>query len=120
MPTKPNGFPPHFPLRWLGAALLLVGLCQARLTSAYIDMPAERLTLPRLLLEFRNVGLYGVDWVDAEHRAVRYRLVEAIQGNPEETFKHIINLDGRVPEELKELAEGEPAVVLGPDEYSRG
>ncbi len=88
--------------------------------DAYIDMPAQKLTLPRLVLEFRTAGLYRIDWIDPERRAVRYRLVEVIQGSPAESYKHILSGDGKLPEELKEMAEGDEAVVFGPDQYGRG
>ena len=83
-------------------------------------MPAEKLTLPRLLLEFRSVGVYRVDHVDAEHAAVRFKLAEALAGAPAETEKQILRLDGKFPPEFAAVREGDPAVLFGPDPYGRG
>ncbi|MGA2501031.1 MAG: HEAT repeat domain-containing protein, partial [Tepidisphaeraceae bacterium] len=86
---------------------------------AYIDMPAEKLTLPRLLLEFRTSGIYRIERLDIERGAVRFAFVEAIQGAPREAEKHVIRLDGKVPAAFADIREGDRAVLFGPDPYAR-
>ncbi len=87
---------------------------------AYIDAPAEKITLPKLMLEFRSCGIYRVDWIDAEHGAVRYQLTEVLQGNPEDSQRHVLRLGGKLPEFLADIAVGDSAVLFGPDPYHRG
>lgn len=109
----------------LHSSRLLMSLCLTAMlaaavpTRAYIDMPAEKLTLPRLLLEFRTSGIYRIDRLDIERGAVRFVLVEAIQGTPREAEKHIIRLDGKVPAAFNDIREGDRAVLFGPDPYAR-
>jgi HEAT repeat protein len=85
---------------------------------AYIDGKAENLTLPRLLLEFRNSGIYRVERVDAQRGAVLFRLVEAVQGCPPQTQKHALGAD-RLGKELPAISEGDSAFLMGPDPYKR-
>jgi HEAT repeat protein len=87
---------------------------------AYIDMPAEQLTLPRLMLEFRSIGIYEIDRVDVEKGGVRFKLVERIQGRVEPQAKHAIKLGEGVPGELKNLKAGQRGVLLTGDGYGRG
>src|SRR5262245_24685096 len=105
-------------LHWAGGILMLV---PATTAHAYIDMPAEQLTLPRLLLEFRTVGIFQVERVDLERGAVRYKLQERLQGSWQiQESRHSIRLDGKVPAELGNLRQGQSALLFTGDNYSRG
>jgi HEAT repeat protein len=113
----------HIYLRRLAAPVLAAAavLACARPGAAYIDRPVERLTLPLLLLEFKDVGLFEVDRVDLQRGAVRYRLVEAIQGRETpQTVKHVILYSEGVPEPLRGLRPGQRAVLFSQDDYRRG
>jgi HEAT repeat protein len=87
---------------------------------AYIDMPAEQLTLPRVMLEFRSIGVCEIDRVDVEKGAVRFKLVERVQGPVESQAKHAIKLNDAVPAELKSLKVGQRCVLFTGDGYGRG
>ncbi len=102
----------------LPVALLLIHASHP--AQAYIDMPAERLTLPRLLLEFRTSGVYRIERADLEKGAVRYELVETIQGKPSQEQKHILRTGGKIPAELSGIETGRRVLLMGPDPYGRG
>lgn len=85
-------------------------------TPAYIDMPAEALTLPRLLMEYSSVGLYEISRVDVERGGVQYRLVETLQGRlTTGDPKHVIKSFGNIPAELSKLKVGQRAVIFTGD-----
>jgi len=108
------------PRRTAVLAGVLVGLSWPGSVRAYIDRPPEKLTLPRLLLEFKCVGVFRVDRVDVERGAVRYVLVEAIQGREEpRTIKHAILSGRQTPEPLRGIRPGQTAVLFRDDPYRR-
>jgi len=99
------------------AILLCLTATPAR---AYIDMPAERLTLPRLLLEFRTSGVYRIERFAPDTGAIRFELVETLQGTPAPFQKHILRMGGKIPAELKGIAVGGQVLLMGADPYGRG
>src|SRR4051812_5879932 len=105
--------------RLLTPILLFLVLCSTRCARGYIDMPAERLTLPRLLLEFRTSGVYRIAQFDPERGVVQYELVETLQGNPPQRQRHLLRIHGKIPAELPAIEAGQQAVVLGADPYGR-
>ena len=104
--------------------LLVVTICAGRLATfafAYIDGPAEKLTLPQLLLEFRSVSVLQVDRLDLEKGVVLFKPVERVQGRGEPALvRHAVKYDGGVPAELKGLKPGQQAVFFSGDGYTRG
>lgn len=103
------------------AFAIAAGLACAPPCWAYIDRPPEQLTLPRLLLEFKDVGVFVVDRVDLEKGAVRYRLVEVIQGrDTPPTVRHVIRSGNSVPSPLQGIRPGQKAVLFSQDNYRRG
>jgi hypothetical protein len=82
-------------------------------------MPAEALTIPRLLLEFRTVGVYEVERADIERGAVKYKLVERLQGASAAEAKHALKYGEGVPGEFKNLKPGQRAVLFTGDGYGR-
>lgn len=105
--------------RFLCLALLALGILVAP-SQAYIDMSADALTLPRLLLEFRSIGVYEVVRSDLEEGKVQFRLVELIQGAKANTDpKHVLKYGENTPAELKKLKTGQRAVIFAEDGYGR-
>jgi HEAT repeat protein len=89
--------------------------------QSYIDMPAEGLTIPRLLLEFRSVAVYEVERVDIERGAVKYKMIERLQGGANAAeVRHALKYGEGVPGELKTLKPGQRAVLFAGDGYGRG
>lgn len=112
---------PARPGRLVPAAACLLALLAARTAPAYIDRPPEKLTLPRLLLEFKSAGVFRVERVDLERGAVRYVHVELIQGRAEpRTANHVIAYGRGVPEPLRAIRPGQTAVLFRDDPYRRG
>lgn len=103
---------------WLATLFfLLIALTPS---PAYIDSPAEKLTLPQLILEFRSASVLEVKKVDLERGVVHYKSVEQIQGPMEtQTIKHSIRLSEAVPAELKGLKPGHKAIFFSGDGYKR-
>jgi HEAT repeat protein len=87
---------------------------------AYIDYPAETLTLPRLMLELRSAGLFEVERVDLEKGAIRFKPLEHIQGNAHnDGINHLILYSGKIPPELQNVKVGQKAVLFYDDPYNR-
>jgi HEAT repeat protein len=101
-------------------ALFVLLLCPAN-GSAYIDSPAEGLTLPKLVLEFRTIRVLQVEKMDLERGAIVFKSIERIQGHPDsQTVKHSVKYDGAVPGELKNVRPGSKAIFFSGDGYKRG
>ena len=102
------------------ARLAILCLLAAAPARAYIDMPAGKLTLPRLLIEFRSAGVFEVERIDPATGAVRYTLVDAVSGDPATPQKHALAPSGKLHPDLATLRAGTRVLLLGPDPYGRG
>ncbi len=71
---------PSFRVKTCICLTCLALLLSAAPGTAYIDQNVEALTLPRLLLEFRSVGIFEIARLDLEEGKVQYKLVETVQG----------------------------------------
>lgn len=89
---------------------------------AYIDQPVESLTVPKLVLEFRSIGILQIEKLDRERGAVVFKLVEQIQGPITfTTTRHALsNSGGGMPEEFKNIKVGDKALFFSGDGYHRG
>jgi HEAT repeat protein len=79
---------------------------------AYIDAGGDRITLPELLLEFRDVAAVQIDKADLQRGAVLYRVQRSFQGKLADPIKHALLSMGEVPAPLRGLAVGQPAVLF--------
>lgn len=96
-------------------------LCVPGRTPAFIDSPAEMLTLPRVVLEFRSIGIYQIERLELGRGGIQYKHVEQIQGKPPAAMlKHAVKLGESVPAELAKLKTGQRAVFFSGDGYGRG
>jgi hypothetical protein len=100
---------------------LLLALLPAVPAAAYIDAPADRLTLPQLVKEFKSIELVEAESVDLERGVVVWRRVERLRGDENAApVKHLLRLKGQVPEALGGLKPGARAVFFSRDNFGRG
>ena len=87
----------------------------------YIDSPAENLTLPQLLKEFKSAAVIRATRVDAQRGKILWEVGEQLQGQRhDQTIRHQITLNGDVPEELKGIKTGTTAIFFWGDRWKRG
>lgn len=109
----------HYRL-WHGC-LAVAALLIAAAAWGYIDQPAENLTLPKLLKEFKSVAVLRATKVDSERGKVLWEAVEQIQGaKPQGVVRHQVTLNGRVPDEFKAIKPGTEAIFFCGDRWKRG
>jgi hypothetical protein len=105
---------------WLVGLTIIMLLAPASSALGYIDAPAEKLTLPQLMKEFKSVGMLRARRVDAERGKVIWEVTEQIQGlRNEEDMRHQVTLNGRVPEEFGDIKPGTTAVCFWGDRWKR-
>lgn len=101
----------------------IVFLCIASTAGAYIDAPPEKLTIPMLIKEFKTIAVLKLERADERGKA-KWEIVRVIQGKPDANgpgarVRQSITLDGKVPEELKQLKPGVQAVFFSEDNWNR-
>ncbi len=80
--------------------------------AAYIDVGGDRVTFPEVLLEFPHVGVLQVEKLDPDRGAVKFATAETLQGKLPETIKHVLQVDGKLPKELRGLKPGDRVVYF--------
>jgi len=102
--------------------MLLVGLA-ALVASAsawgYLDMPMVKLTIPRLMLEFKNVAVCKVEFFDAGKGAARFGLAERLQGQSPGEMRCAMAPYGKLAPQFASVKAGDAAVVFSDDPYGR-
>lgn len=86
---------------------------------AYLDMPMVKLTVPRLMLEFKNVAVCKVEVFDAGKGAAKFRVVERLQGQSEDEMRYAMAPYGKLAPEFAAVKAGDVAVVFTADPYGR-
>ncbi|HWE95222.1 MAG TPA: hypothetical protein VG269_14745 [Tepidisphaeraceae bacterium] len=93
------------------------------IARAYLDAPAEKLTLPELIKEFKSIEIVHAARVDLDRGTILWDPVEQIQGTAVEhapAIRHLIKLHGKVPAALGQVKPGTAAVFFSKDGWDRG
>lgn len=116
MRPVPGTSPAHFRTGFTRVELLVVVAIVAfavRPAVAYIAVPADRLTLPEVMLEFPSVVVLELDKADPKRGAYLFKVAEVLQGNPpKEPVRHVLFPDGKVPERFAGLKPGSRIVTF--------
>ena len=108
-------------MKTLSVNFVFLAVVMSGSASAYLNAPAEKLTLPELLKEFKSIQIVKAGRMDLDKGVILWQHVEQLQGEKDETtFKHLLKLKDGVPEALKELKPDQTAVFFSQDGWHRG
>ncbi len=85
----------------------------------YLDMPMVKLTIPRLMLEFKNVAVCKVEFFEAGKGAARFRVAERLQGQSPDEMRYAMAPYGKLAPQFASVKAGDAAVVFSDDPYGR-
>ena len=100
---------------------ILLFLSMTAQAPAYLDAPAEKLTLPELIKEFKSIEVMKASRVDLDRGVVIWERAEQIQGKANaDHVRHLIHLHGETPPALSGLKVDYSSLFFSQDGFKRG